>query len=122
MQLHRLIAIFVAAFSLGLPGAGLAASDTTKTDAARSSSADPNVVVATDTVIDWNLNAANALSNAPTATPPGVGMTPPVTVVHLAMVEGAVYDAVNAIDLANGAGHQPYLSGLPAASASDSVH
>jgi hypothetical protein len=76
----------------------------------------------TDTVIDWNLNAANALSNAPTATPPGVGMTPPVTEVHLAMVEGAVYDAVNAIDLANGPGHQPYLSGLPAASASDSVN
>jgi hypothetical protein len=75
----------------------------------------------TDTVLEWNLNATNALSNAPTANPPGVAMTPPVTVVHLAMVEGAVYDAVNAIELANGAGHQPYLSGLPAASASDSI-
>jgi hypothetical protein len=74
-----------------------------------------------DTVIQWNLNAANALSNAPTANPPGVGMTPPVTAVHLAMVEGAVYDAVNAIDLANGDGHQPYLLGLQAASASDSI-
>ena len=75
----------------------------------------------TDTIRDWNLNAANALSNVPAATPPGIGMTPPVTVVHLAMVEGAVYDAVNAIDLANGAGHQPYLSGLPAAGPTDSV-
>jgi hypothetical protein len=74
-----------------------------------------------DAVVQWNLNAANALSNAPSANPPGIGMTPPVTVVHLAAVEGAVYDAVNAIDLANGAGHQPYLTGLPAASASDSI-
>jgi len=75
----------------------------------------------TDAVIQWNLDAANSLSNVPSASPPGIGMTPPVTEVHLAMVQGAVYDAVNAIDLANGAGHQPYLSGLPAASASDSV-
>ena len=29
--------------------------------------------------------------------------------IHLAMVQGAVYDAVNAID----GGHEPYLSGLP---------
>ena len=81
----------------------------------------PAQASSTDTILDWNLNAANALSNLPAATPPGVGMTPPVTVVHLAMVQGAVYDAVNAIDLANGRGHQPYISGLPAASASDSV-
>jgi hypothetical protein len=74
-----------------------------------------------DAVIQWNLNASNALSNSPSGNPPGIGMTPPVTVVHLAMVEGAVYDAVNAIDLAGGAGYQPYLSALPAASASDSV-
>jgi hypothetical protein len=75
----------------------------------------------TDAVIQWNLNSANALSNLPSGNPPGIGMTPPVTAVHLAMVQGAVYDAVNAIDLAGGAGYQPYLSGLPAASASDSV-
>src|SRR5262249_12564214 len=75
----------------------------------------------TDTVLEWNLNAANALSNASSATPPGVGTTPPVTAVHLAMVQGAVYDAVNAVDLANGDGHEPYLAGLPAAGASDSV-
>ena len=81
----------------------------------------PAQASSTDTILDWNLNAANALSNLPTANPPGVGMTPPVTEMHLAMVQGAVYDAVNAIDLANGSGHQPYISGLPAASASDSV-
>ena len=39
-----------------------------------------------------------------------------VVALHLAMVQGAVYDAVNAID----GGHQPYLAGLPAASQSAS--
>jgi hypothetical protein len=67
-------------------------------------------------VTDWNLNATNALSNAPTAAVPGAGQTPPVTVLHLAMVQGAVYDAVNAI----AGGYQPYLSGLPATSSSAS--
>jgi hypothetical protein len=45
-----------------------------------------------DTVTDWNLNATNAL--------PPLGFVP-----HLAMVHGAVYDAVNAID----GGHDGYL-------------
>jgi hypothetical protein len=67
-------------------------------------------------VTDWNLNAADALSNAATATPPGAGQTPPVTVLHMAMVQGAVYDAVNAI----AGGYQSYLTGLPAASSSAS--
>jgi hypothetical protein len=44
-----------------------------------------------DTVTQWNLNAANALYN--TAAQP-----PNVSVPHMAMVHGAVYDAVNAID------------------------
>jgi hypothetical protein len=70
----------------------------------------------TDTVLDWNLNAVNALSNPATATPPGAGQTPPVASIHLAMVQGAVYDAVNAID----GGHRPYLQGLPSAPASAS--
>ena len=44
-----------------------------------------------DTVTEWNLNASNALF--------GVAAQPPqVSVPHLAMVHGAVYDAVNAID------------------------
>ena len=66
---------------------------------------------ASNMVLDWNLNAVNALSNPPTATPPGAGQTPPVASIHLAMVQGAVYDAVNAIDRH----HAPYLHGLPSA-------
>src|SRR4249920_3253656 len=64
-----------------------------------------------DMVLTWNLNAVNALSNAATATPPGAAYTPPVASIRLAMTQGAVYDAVNAI----GGGHQAYLAGLPAA-------
>ena len=60
-------------------------------------------------VLDWNVNAVNAIGNAPTAAIPGLGQPPPLAVIHLAMVQGAVYDAVNAID----GGHEPYLSGLP---------
>src|SRR5262245_25793953 len=67
-------------------------------------------------VLDWNKHAVEALANAPTAGTPGAGMAPPVQAVHLAIVHGAVYDAVNAID----GGHQPYLEGLPPAPASAS--
>jgi hypothetical protein len=70
----------------------------------------------TDMVLVWNANAVIALSNANTATPPGAGQTPPVASIHLAMVQGAVYDAVNAID----GGHQAYLAGLPSAPANAS--
>ena len=69
-----------------------------------------------DAVLDWNLYAVQALINAPTATPPGVGQAPPVSVLHLGIVQGAVYDAVNMID----GGHEPYLDGLPSAPASAS--
>ncbi len=69
-----------------------------------------------DAVLDWNLNAVNALVNAPSAATPGAGQTPPVSMLHLAMVQGAVYDAVNMID----GGYQPYSAGLPAAPASAS--
>ena len=51
-----------------------------------------------DTVTDWNLNATNALIVS-------AGQPPQVSVPHLGMVHGAVYDAVNAID----GGHEPYL-------------
>lgn len=64
-----------------------------------------------DTVREWNLHAVNALINAPTASIPGANQAPQVSELHLAMVQGAVYDAVNAIDR----GHQPYLAGLPRA-------
>jgi hypothetical protein len=59
-----------------------------------------------DSVTQWNLNATNALIGT-------AGQAPPVSILHLAMVHGAVYDAVNAID----GGYQPYLVS-PAASSS----
>jgi hypothetical protein len=62
-------------------------------------------------VLDWNINAVNAIGNGPTAATPGLGQPPPIAVIHLAMVHGAIYDAVNAID----GGHEPYLPGLPSA-------
>jgi hypothetical protein len=62
-----------------------------------------------DTVTEWNQIAAAALQSPGTATPPGAGQGAPSTA-HLAMVHGAVYDAVNAID----GGHEPYVS-APAA-------
>jgi hypothetical protein len=69
------------------------------------SAASPNAV------LEWNIHAIDALANAPTAPIPGAGQPPNVGSLHLAMVQGAVYDAVNAIDR----GHQPYLSDLPPA-------
>ena len=58
-----------------------------------------------DAVTDWNQTAAAALQSPGTAVPPGAGQGAPSTV-HLAMVHGAVYDAVNAI----AGGHEPYVS------------
>jgi hypothetical protein len=51
-----------------------------------------------NTVTEWNLNASNALMGT-------AAQDPRVAVLHLAMVHGAVYDAVNAIDR----GYRPYL-------------
>jgi hypothetical protein len=65
-----------------------------------------------DSVVQWNQNATDALLTPTTATLPGAGQTPPVGTPHLAMVHGAVYDAVNAID----GGYQPYLGSPPAQS------
>jgi hypothetical protein len=59
-------------------------------------------VVRADAVTDWNAIASTAITAPP---PTGAGQPPPVSVLHFAMVHGAVYDAVNAIDR----GHQPYL-------------
>src|SRR6266568_1930175 len=59
--------------------------------------ASPTVARA-DAVTDWNLIASNSIVVT-------AGQPPPVSVLHFAMVHGAVYDAVNAIDR----GHQPYL-------------
>ena len=56
-----------------------------------------------DTVTDWNAYASTAIvANA--------GQPSPAAVLSFAMVQGAVYDAVNAIDR----GHRPYLTEPPA--------
>jgi hypothetical protein len=55
-------------------------------------------VARADAVTDWNLNASTALMGV-------AGQPPQVSVTHLAMVHGAVYDAVNAID----GGREGYL-------------
>ena len=51
-----------------------------------------------DTVTDWNALASNALFTV-------AGQAPTVGTLHMAMVHGAVYDAVNSID----GSHEPYL-------------
>jgi hypothetical protein len=71
----RLILALVALAALGAPG-----------------------VARADAVTDWNLHASNALFG-------GAAQPPNVSTPHLAMVHGAVYDAVNAI----GGGREGYL-------------
>jgi PAP2 superfamily len=61
-----------------------------------------------DAVTDWNLIASNAIVVT-------AGQPPPVSVLHFAMVHGAVYDAVNAIDR----GYRRYLV-QPASNPTDS--
>jgi PAP2 superfamily len=51
-----------------------------------------------DTVTEWNMNASSAIFTT-------AGQPPQLSVPHLAMVHGAIYDAVNAID----GGHEGYL-------------
>lgn len=63
-----------------------------------------------DTVTQWNQNAATALY-VTAAQPPNV------SVLHMAMVQGAVYDAVNAIDR----GHEGYLLTSRVATPTDST-
>src|SRR6476660_3693010 len=63
-------------------------------------------------VLVWNENAVSVISSAPTASPAGLGQAPPLSALGVAMVHGAIYDAVNAIDK----GHRPYLAGLSAPS------
>src|SRR5262245_33550563 len=66
-------------------------------------------VASADTVTQWNQIAANALY-VTAAQPPNV------SVLHMAMVQGAVYDAVNAID----GGHEGYLLTSRVATPTDS--
>jgi hypothetical protein len=65
--------------------------------------------VRADTITDWNRYATDALIVS-------AAQPPQVSVPHLAMVHGAVYDAVNAID----GGHEPYLLSSHSAEASHS--
>ena len=58
----------------------------------------------------WNTYALQALGSA-------TNQPPNLAVLHMAMVQGAVYDAVNSID----GGHEPFLAGLPAASPTASM-
>jgi PAP2 superfamily len=59
--------------------------------------ASPTVMRA-DAVTDWNAIASNSIVQT-------AGQPPQVSALSFAMVQGAVYDAVNAIDR----GHEPYL-------------
>ena len=86
------VAIALIAVSLLIPATSVAAREPTRM------------------VLDWNANAINAIGNAPTATPPGLGQPPPLAPIHVAMVHGAIYDAVMAIVDT----HEPYLDGLNA--------
>ncbi|HYG71875.1 MAG TPA: vanadium-dependent haloperoxidase [Actinomycetota bacterium] len=45
----------------------------------------------------WNATALTALFASPAAAVPGAGQAPTVGVIHMAMVQGAVFDAVNSI-------------------------
>jgi PAP2 superfamily len=59
-----------------------------------------------DVVVDWNKNAQTAIIGT-------ANQGPTVAYLHLAMVQGAVYDAVNAIE----GGYEPYLGLKPPATA-----
>ncbi len=62
-----------------------------------------------DMVIEWNANAQAAIIGT-------AGQGPTVAYLHLAMVQGAVYDAVNAIE----GGYEPYLGAPPISGSADS--
>ena len=73
--------------------------------------AGPAYAAENDAVDVWNQRAVTTLTNGTTAAAPGLQFAPPVAFIHLAIVQGAVYDSVNAIK----GGHDPYLKGLKAA-------
>src|SRR5688500_7167174 len=64
----------------------------------------------TDMVLDWNQYGVAVIGDPVAAN--GLAHVPPLAVIELAMVHGAIYDAVNAIADT----HEPYLDGLDAAS------
>ncbi len=60
-------------------------------------------------VATWNFHAVDAFNNTLTGEIMGAGQPPAISILHLAMVHGAIYDAVMTID----GGYQPYLTTLP---------
>jgi hypothetical protein len=96
-MLHRrrgvtlVVGVFVLTTALMLPTSGTA-----------------TAVDVPDQVLAWNQHAYDELIVT-------AAQAPPVAAIHLAMVHGAIYDAVNAID----GGYQPYL-GSPAATGAES--
>jgi hypothetical protein len=81
---------FIAVAVVALPGLGVFGA-----------SAAP-VATGADAVTDWNVIAANTL----TALPGPAGGAPPAAQINMGMVQGAVYDAVNATTPKH---HRPYL-------------
>jgi hypothetical protein len=63
-----------------------------------------------DVVTEWNSHAQTAIITT-------AGQGPTVAYLHLAMVQGAVYDAVNAIE----GGYEPYLGAPEMANSADSA-
>src|SRR5512132_2421603 len=70
-------------------------------------SAAPPATADATAVMQWNIIAVSTLTGFPGPGIPGpAGGAPPASAIHMGMVQGAVYDAVNAITPKH---HQPYL-------------
>ena len=125
MARRRGVGAVVAAAFVAIAAAPLGAVATSAPEPAPTASPPPLAVETSvpesaptaSSVRNWNLYALNALVPPSDAPEPGAGQTPPVTLLHMAMVHGAIYDAVNAID----GGYQSYLPDLQPASPSASV-
>ena len=65
----------------------------------------PAAAAESDTVLNWNATDRGSAHEPADRSTPGAGQPPTVGVIHMAMVQGAVYDAVNSIV----GGYEPYL-------------
>ena len=97
----RKLALLLSLLALAMVGA-IAVPAAQRADAVTTESA--------DVVIEWNSHAQTAITGT-------AGQGPTVAYLHLAMVQGAVYDAVNAIE----GGYEPYLGAPAAADPADSA-
>lgn len=93
---RKLFRFCVLAVIVALAGGALSSSLSGRTPAA---TAGPDA----SAVLQWNMHASNAIVVV-------AGQPPHVSLLSFAMVQGAVYDAVNAIE----GGYQPYLVSPPA--------